>query len=121
MIRELINVNYQGGLATEKAWKRVNYIVVRLNVICANGTAVAGVNVTDAAIRLIVPVASKERVPVASQYGAVFAITVREGCCAIAVQGDGLLIIRMFKCLVSCQGYSAKTVTSLLPQLTVLH
>jgi hypothetical protein len=26
----------------------------------------------------------------------------------------------MFKCLVSCLGYFAKTVTSLLPQLTVL-
>ena len=50
-----------------------------------NGTAVAGVNVTGAAIRLIVPVASKERVPVASQYGAVFAITVREGFITIAV------------------------------------
>ena len=29
-------------------------------------------------------------------------------------------MIRMFKRLVSCQGYFAKTVTSLLPQLTVL-
>jgi len=56
--------------------------------MCANGTAVAGVNVTGAAIRQIVPVASKERVPVASQYGAVFAITVREGFIMIAVQGD---------------------------------
>jgi hypothetical protein len=68
--------------------------------IKANGSAVEGVNVTGTAIRLIVPVASKparlndvsrsggERVPVASQYGAVFAITVREGFCAIAVQGD---------------------------------
>jgi hypothetical protein len=41
--------------------------------IAHNGTAVAGVNVTGAAIRLIVPVVSKETVPVASQYGAVFA------------------------------------------------
>jgi len=59
-----------------------------LQSINHNGTAVAGVNVTGAVIRLIVPVASKERVPVASQYGAVFAITVRAGYCAIAVQGD---------------------------------
>jgi hypothetical protein len=54
----------------------------------ANGTAVVIVNVTGAAIRLPVPVASKERVPVASQYGAVFAITVCEGFIVIAVQGD---------------------------------
>jgi hypothetical protein len=53
-----------------------------------NGTAIGAVNVTGAATRLIVPVASKERVPVASQYGAVFAITVREGFITIAVQGD---------------------------------
>jgi hypothetical protein len=58
--------------------------------MCANGTAVAEVNVTGAAIRLTVPVASKERVPVASQYGAVFAITVREGFIMIAVQGDSI-------------------------------
>jgi len=45
------------------------------------------VYVTGAAIRLIVPVASKERVPVASRYGAIFAI-MRAGCFAIAVQGD---------------------------------
>ena len=50
-----------------------------------NGTAVVIVNVTGAAIRLVVPVVSKERVPVASQYGAVFAITVREGFITIAV------------------------------------
>jgi hypothetical protein len=53
-----------------------------------NGTAIGAVNVTGAAIRLKVPVASKGRVPVASQYGAVFAITVREGSIMIAVQGD---------------------------------
>jgi hypothetical protein len=51
----------------------------------ANGTAVEVVNVTGTAIRLIVPVASKGRIPVASQYGAVFAITVREGFIPIAV------------------------------------
>ena len=43
------------GRATEKAWKRVNYIVVRLNVICANGTAIGVVCVTGAANRLVVP------------------------------------------------------------------
>jgi hypothetical protein len=53
-----------------------------------NGTAIGVVCVTGAAIRLVVPVASKERVPEASQYGAVFAITVREGFIMIAVQGD---------------------------------
>jgi hypothetical protein len=57
----------------------------RATFIKANGTAVAGVNVTGAAIRLTVPVASKERVPVASQYGAVFAIPLREGFITIAV------------------------------------
>ena len=55
--------------------------------ITPNGTAVAEVNVTGAAIRMIVPVVSKERVPVASRYGAIFAITVRAGYCGIAVQG----------------------------------
>jgi hypothetical protein len=53
-----------------------------------NGTAIEGVCVTGEAIRPVVPVASKERVPEASQYGAVFAITVREGFIMIAVQGD---------------------------------
>ena len=38
-----------------------------------NGTAIEGVCVTGEAIRPDVPVVSKERVPVASQYGAVFA------------------------------------------------
>jgi hypothetical protein len=51
----------------------------------ANGTAIEGVCVTGEAIRPIVPVVSKERVPVASRYGAVFAITVREGFITIAV------------------------------------
>jgi hypothetical protein len=40
-----------------------------------NGTAIEGVCVTGEAIRPIVPVASKERVPVARRYGAIFAIT----------------------------------------------
>ena len=56
--------------------------------MCANGTAIEGVCVTGEAIRLIVPIVRKERVPVASRYGVVFAITAREGYCAIAVQGD---------------------------------
>jgi len=54
-----------------------------------NGTAIEGVCVTGEAIRPVVPVASKERVPVASRYGVVFAITVRAGYGAIAVKGDG--------------------------------
>jgi hypothetical protein len=53
--------------------------------IKSNGTAIEGVCVTGEAIRLGVPVVSKERVPVASWYGAVFAITVREGFITIAV------------------------------------
>jgi hypothetical protein len=55
-----------------------------------NGPAIGAVSVTGEAIRLKVPVASKERVPVASYYGAVFAITVREGFITIAVQADSL-------------------------------
>jgi hypothetical protein len=51
----------------------------------ANGTAIGAVCVTGEAIRLVVPVESKGRVPVASRYGAVFAITVREGFITIAV------------------------------------
>jgi hypothetical protein len=50
-----------------------------------NGTAIGAVSVTGEAIRLMVPVVSKERVPVASRYGAVFAITVRAGSIMIAV------------------------------------
>ena len=52
----------------------------------ANGTAVEGVCVTGAASRVLVPFVSSEAVPVASQYGAIFAITVREGFITIAVQ-----------------------------------
>ena len=50
-----------------------------------NGTAVEGVCVSGAAIRLIVPVASKERVPVASRYGAVFA---PQGAAGFAIAVD---------------------------------
>ena len=53
--------------------------------LTTNGTAVEGVCVTGEAIRTTVPVVGKEKVPVASRYGAIFAITVREGFCAIAV------------------------------------
>jgi hypothetical protein len=56
--------------------------------IKANGTAVVAVSVTSEAIRWIVQVVSRERVPVASWYGAIFAITVRAGYCGVAVQGD---------------------------------
>jgi len=54
-----------------------------------NGTAVEGVCVTGAASRVLVLVLSRGDVPVASQYGAIFAVTVRVGFGAIAVQVDG--------------------------------
>jgi hypothetical protein len=57
------------------------------HAITHNGTAIEGVCVTGEAIRPVVPVASKERVPVASRYGTIFAIT-RAGFIPIAVQGD---------------------------------
>ena len=50
-----------------------------------NGTAVEGVCVTGEAIRVLVPVAWQGTVPVASQYGAIFAITVCVGFITIAV------------------------------------
>jgi hypothetical protein len=52
----------------------------------ANGTAVEVVCVTGAANRVLVPFVSRETVTVASRYGAIFAITVREGFVTIAVQ-----------------------------------
>jgi hypothetical protein len=55
-------------------------------LLAANGTAVEVVCVTGAASRVLVPFLSSETVPVASQYGAIFAITVREGFITIAVQ-----------------------------------
>ena len=85
-----------------------------------NGTAVEGVCVTGEASRVLVPVLSRGVVPVASRYGAIFAITVREGFITIAVQAVSSLIIRMFICFVSCQDNFANIVTSKLPQLTVL-
>jgi hypothetical protein len=50
-----------------------------------NGTAVEGVCVIGAASRIFVPVVSSEVVPVARQYGAIFAITVCAGFITIAV------------------------------------
>jgi len=50
-----------------------------------NGTAVEGVCVTGAASRVLVLFVSSDTVPVASQYGAIFAITVRVGFITIAV------------------------------------
>ena len=55
-------------------------------MLTANGTAVEGVCVTGEASRVPVPVLSSETVPVARQYGAIFAITVRVGFVTIAVQ-----------------------------------
>jgi len=54
--------------------------------MAANGTAVEEVCVTGEASRVLVLFASSETVPVASRYGAIFAITVREGFITIAVQ-----------------------------------
>jgi len=51
----------------------------------ANGTAVEGVCVTGAASRVLVPFVSMGVVPVASRYGAIFAITVSGGFITIAV------------------------------------
>jgi len=60
--------------------------VMEIDRISYNGTEVEGVCVTGAAIRFLVLFVSSEAVPVASQYGAIFAITVREGFITIAVQ-----------------------------------
>ena len=83
----LIYVNYQSvGRATEKALMKVTLRLSSETQIHTNGTAVEGVCVTGAASRILVPFVSSETVPVASQYGAIFAITVREGFITIAVQ-----------------------------------
>jgi hypothetical protein len=63
-----------------------NLTVKIVGVIKPNGTAVEGVCVTGAAIRVLVLFVSSEAVPVARQYGAIFAITVRGGFITIAVQ-----------------------------------
>ena len=68
-----------------------------------NGSAVEGVCVTGVVNRLIVLFVSTERVTVASRYGAVFAPSRAAGF-AIAVQDESLLITKMSKFLISCQG-----------------
>ena len=74
-------------LAIEKVF---NVLVNPLETaVTPNGTAVEGVCVTGAAIRLTVPFVSKETVPVASWYGAVFAKSRAAGF-AIAVYDDSL-------------------------------
>ena len=59
---------------------------MEFKLLTPNGTAVEGVCVTGAAIRVLFPVVSSGAVPVARQYGAIFAITVCEGFVTIAVQ-----------------------------------
>jgi hypothetical protein len=108
------------GRATEKALIELIYKPVPQAVMCTNGTAVEGVCVTGAASRVLVLFVGSEAVPVASQYGAIFAITTCEGLVTIAVQVVCLLMTRMFKCFVSYQGNFANIVLSKLPQLTVL-
>jgi hypothetical protein len=54
-----------------------------------NGTAVEGVCVTGAAIRILVPIAWQGTVPVASQYGEVFAPSCAAGL-GIAVYDESL-------------------------------
>ena len=66
--------------------KRAEELMCNSLTIKANGTAVEGVCVTDEASRVLVLFVSRETVPVASQYGAIFAITVSEGFVTIAVQ-----------------------------------
>ena len=66
-----------------------NYVIIMAELIKANGTAVVVVCVTGAAIRFPVPVVWQGTVPVASWYGAIFAIMVSAGFGAIAVQVDG--------------------------------
>jgi hypothetical protein len=53
-----------------------------------NGTAIGAVCVTGEAIRLVVPVVSNGRVPVASRYGAVFAPSRAVVLGAIAVDDE---------------------------------
>ena len=55
-------------------------------IVTHNGTAVVVVCFTGEAIRQFVPVAWQGTVPVASWYGAIFAITVRVDFITIAVQ-----------------------------------
>ena len=63
--------------------------VIEYESLTHNGTAVVVVCVTSAAIRFPVPVVWQGTVPVASRYGAIFAIMVCAGFCAIAIRVDG--------------------------------
>ena len=74
----------------------------RLFKLACNGTAIGAVCVTGEAIRPVVLVVSKEMVPVASRYGAVFAPSRAAGF-AIAVKDESLLMIRMLGLLFHCQ------------------
>jgi hypothetical protein len=73
-----------GGRGLIGGSQRVIYHAGR-QLINNNGTAVEGVCVTGEASRVLVLFANSGVVPVANQYGAIFAITVRVGFCAIAV------------------------------------
>ena len=73
-------------IESEKVKSHVGIKIYYPNGLNTNGTAVEGVCVTGAASRILVPVLSSEAVQVASQYGAIFAITVRESFITIAVQ-----------------------------------
>ena len=88
--------------------------------IKANGTAVVVVSVTRRSTRQMSRYFRQGTVTVQGGYGAVFAVMVCVSYCAIAVQVVCCQMISMFKRLVSCQGNFANTMTSLLPQLTVL-
>jgi hypothetical protein len=77
-------INGSNLLVKGKLFKVLKYCLLGL-AMPHNGTAVEGVCVTGAAIRFLVPVLSRETVPVASQYGAIFAITVCEDFITIAV------------------------------------
>jgi len=55
----------------------------------AERSQLAGAMLPGEIHRLIVPVATMEESRWAAGYGAIFAITVREGIITIAVQGDG--------------------------------
>jgi hypothetical protein len=76
-------------IESEKVKSHVGIKIYYPNGLNTNGTAIEGVCVTGEAIRHDVPVVSKERVPVASRYGAVFAPSRAAGF-AIAVYDESL-------------------------------
>ena len=76
-------------IESEKVKSHVGIKIYYPNGLNTNGTAVEGVCVTGAASRILVLVLSSEAIPVASQYGAIFAVMVSAGFGAIAVQLDG--------------------------------